>query len=420
MADRLRPRQLSEIVGQDHLLGIRAAFRQRIEAGHLPSLILWGPPGVGKTTLARLLAGAVDLEFVSISAIFSGVADLRKVFEAAEGRRQTGQGTLLFVDEIHRFNRAQQDSFLPVMEKGTITLVGATTENPSFALNAALLSRAQVVTLHRLDEAALEQLLQRAEKDIGAPLPLTPAARAQLLVAADGDGRFLLGMAEEIAGLSLDDVLDEMGLAEAIQRRMPVYDAKQDGHYNLASALQKSVRGSDVDAALYYTARMLEAGEDPLFVLRRLVVIASEDIGNADPAALSLAIAAKDAYQFLGDPEGHIAIGQLVSYLATAPKSNAAYRALKDAKRLAREGGSPMPPPHAVNAPSRLMKAQGYAKGYVYDHDTEEGHAGLDYFPEGLERRALYQPTDRGAERAIRERKAAYDRRRGTAAETKP
>jgi putative ATPase len=403
------------VIGQDHLLAERAPLARMVARGQLSSLVLWGPPGVGKTTIARLLADAVDLEFRQLSAIFSGVADLKRVFAEATARHATGRGTLLFVDEIHRFNRAQQDSFLPVMESGIITLIGATTENPSFALNAALLSRAQVLTLRRLDEAALEALAARAEAHLGAPLPLTPGARAALLQMADGDGRFLLGLIEELATLPHEgDTLDEAGLAEAVRRRVPVYDADREGHYNLASALQKSVRGSDPDAALYYAARMLEAGEDPRFVLRRLIVMASEDIGNADPRALPLAIAARDTYEFLGDPEGHIAIGQLVAYLASAPKSNAAYKAFKDAKRVARKTGSLMPPPHAVNAPTGLMKAEGYGAGYVYDHDTPDGFAGLDYFPEGLPRETFYRPTRRGAEKVISERLEWFAARRKT------
>lgn len=383
-----------------------------IDAGRLPSLIFWGPPGTGKTTLARLLADHVELDFVQISAIFSGVGELRKVFDAARARRQTGRGTLLFVDEIHRFNRTQQDSFLPVMEDGTITLVGATTENPSFELNAAVLSRAQVLTLNRLDTDALSKLLQRAEVELGKALPLTPDARAALMDMADGDGRFLIGMAEDLGARGGEVPLDIAALAEAIQRRMPVYDKAQEGHYNFASALQKSVRGSDTDAALYWTARMLEAGEDPLFILRRLTVMASEDIGNADPQALVLAHAARAAYEFLGDPEGHHAIGQLVTYLASAPKSNAAYSALKKARAAARQTGSLMPPKHSMNAPTKLMKQEGYSDGYVYDHDTPEGFAGLNYFPPEMPRQPFYEPKGRGAEKLIRERLEWYAARR--------
>ncbi len=413
MADRLRPQTLEEVVGQDHLLGPGGPLGRMVAQGRLSSLIFWGPPGVGKTTIARLLADRVDLDFVQISAIFTGVADLRKVFAAAEARRAAGRGTLLFVDEIHRFNRAQQDSFLPVMESGTVTLVGATTENPSFALNAALLSRAQVLTLHRLEEDALRQLATRAEAHLGRDLPLSDAAREALYTLADGDGRFFLGLIEEIASLPEGaPPLDEEGLSALVQRRMPLYDAAQDGHYNLASALQKSIRGSDTDAALYWTARMLEAGEDPRFILRRLTVVASEDVGNADPAALPLVIAARQAYEALGDPEGHHAIGQAVSYLASAPKSNAAYKALKLAKAAARDTGSLMPPSHALNAPTKLMKDEGYSEGYVYDHDTQDGFAGLDYFPDGMEREAFYTPAGRGAEKLIKERLAWFAARR--------
>ena len=413
LADRLRPSSLDDVVGQDHLLGEGAPLRRMLTTGRLSSLILWGPPGVGKTTIARLLAAESGLEFEQISAIFSGVADLRKVFERAKARRATGRGTLLFVDEIHRFNKAQQDGFLPHVESGLITLIGATTENPSFELNAALLSRAQVFTLNRLNDTALEALLKRAEAEQGRGLPLTEEARAALRAMADGDGRFVINLAEEIfaeprerAAIGPDD------LGAIVQRRAPVYDKAQESHYNLASALQKSIRGSDADAALYWAARMIVGGEDPRFVLRRLVVIASEDVGNADPQALPLAIAARDAYEFLGQPEGEIAIGQLVAYLATAPKSNRSHVAFKQAKAAARETGSLNPPKHAMNAPTKLMKSLGYADGYVYDHDTEDAFSGLDYFPPEMERRVFYAPSSRGFDREIAKRLDYWERKR--------
>ncbi|WP_410795919.1 replication-associated recombination protein A [Parvularcula sp. LCG005] len=413
LADRLRPATVGEVVGQDHLLAEGAPLSRMLAKRRLSSIIFWGPPGVGKTTLARLLADEVDLDFVQISAIFTGVADLRKVFAQAEGNRAAGRGTLLFVDEIHRFNRAQQDSFLPVMESGVITLVGATTENPSFALNAALLSRAQVLTLNRLDADSLGQLVGRAETYLDRPLPLTPTARTALLELADGDGRFLLGLAEELAALPEDTApLDEAALANVVQRRVPVYDANQDGHYNLISALHKAVRGSDTDAALYWFARMLEAGEDPRFLARRIIRMASEDIGLAAPDALAMTIAARDAYEQLGSPEGELALAQAVVYLASAPKSNGVYTAYKAARRAAKETGSLMPPRHAMNAPTKLMKAEGYSDGYVYDHDTPDGYAGLDYFPPGMERQNFYAPPARGAEKTIRDRLAWFAARR--------
>ena len=413
LADRLRPTSLDDVVGQDHLLGKGASLRRMLDARRLSSLILWGPPGVGKTTIARLLAKDANLEFEQISAIFSGVADLRKVFERAKGRRAAGKGTLLFVDEIHRFNKAQQDGFLPHVEAGVITLVGATTENPSFELNAALLSRAQVFTLNRLEDDALEKLLLRSEAEEGRPLPLTGEARDLLKRMADGDGRFVLNLAEELfAEPEGCEVIDEHKLGAIVQHRAPVYDKGQESHYNLASALQKSIRGSDVDAALYWAARMLVGGEDPRFILRRLVVIASEDVGNADPQALPLAIAARDAYEYLGQPEGEIAIGQLVAYLGTAPKSNRSHVAFKQAKAAARETGSLAPPPHAMNAPTKLMKSLGYSDGYVYDHDTQGGFAGLNYFPPTMERQTFYNPSEFGFDKEISKRLEYWERLR--------
>jgi putative ATPase len=410
LADRLRPRTLAEVVGQDHLVGPEGTLTRMLKGGRLQSMILWGPPGSGKTTIARLLAHEVKLEFEQLSAIFSGVQDLRKAFERARIRRETGKGTLLFIDEIHRFNRAQQDSFLPHMEDGTITLIGATTENPSFELNAALLSRAAVLVLNRLDETALEALVVRAESEQGRPLPLDVDARAALIGMADGDGRTILNLAEEIF-LALpvgSRAIGREALTRLVQRRAPLYDKSRDGHYNLISALHKSVRGSDPDASLYWLARMLAGGEDPLFLARRLVRMAIEDIGLADPQALVQAIAAKDTYDFLGSPEGELALAQATIYMATAPKSNAGYVAFGAAMRAARESGSLSPPKHILNAPTKLMAEQGYGAGYDYDHATEEGFSGQDYFPDEMERQQFYDPPERGFEREIRKRLAYW------------
>ena len=412
LADRLRPRALSEVIGQEHLTGDDGAIGRMVAAGRLSSMILWGPPGTGKTSIARLLAAAVGMRFISVSAVFSGVADLKKAFAEAETAAKMGQRTLLFVDEIHRFNRAQQDGFLPFVERGTVTLVGATTENPSFALNAALLSRAQVLILHRLDQAALDMLLARAE-ELEGPLPLTPAAREALVASADGDGRFLLNQAETLYAAAIPEPLDPAALGKFLQRRVAVYDKDRDGHYNLISALHKALRGSDPQASLYYMARMLTAGEEPLYVLRRLVRFASEDIGLADPQALVQCLAAKDAYQFLGSPEGELAIVQACLYLATAPKSNAAYMAQKSAWDSARTTGSLAPPAHILNAPTKLMKDIGYGKGYAYDHQADDGFSGADYWPEEMEPQFYYQPVERGFEREVRKRMDWWDKRRG-------
>jgi putative ATPase len=412
LADRLRPTNLGEVVGQDHLTGPEGAIGRMVAAGKLASMILWGPPGTGKTTIARLLADAVGLRFESISAVFSGVADLKRVFAGAKDAAKLGQRTLLFVDEIHRFNRAQQDGFLPYVEDGTITLVGATTENPSFELNAALLSRAQVLVLHRLDAAALQELLTRAEDVEERALPLTDDARTALIASADGDGRFLLNQAETLFSVSLTESLDPAALSALLHRRMPVYDKDREGHYNLISALHKSLRGSDPQAALYYLARMLVAGEEPLYVLRRLVRFASEDVGLADPQALIQCLAAKEAYDFLGSPEGELAIVQACLYLATAPKSNAAYAAQKAAWRSAKDTGSLMPPMNIVNAPTKLMKTLGYGKGYAYDPDTADGFSGANYWPDGLSPQEYYTPSPRGFEAKITERIAHWDRLR--------
>jgi putative ATPase len=407
LADQLRPTKLAEVVGQEHLVGGHGMLTRMLKSGRLPSLILWGPPGSGKTTVARLLADETKLEFEQMSAIFSGVQDLRKAFDRAKARREQGKGTLLFIDEIHRFNRAQQDSFLPHMEDGTITLVGATTENPSFELNGALLSRASVLVFNRLNEEAIEELLVRAERAEKRPLPLDADAREALIVMADGDGRAAINLADEVFAAAAPGTgpLNRSALSELVQRRAPLYDKSREGHYNLVSALHKSVRGSDPDAALYWLARMLDGGEDRLFLARRLVRMAIEDIGLADPQALVQALAAKDTFDFLGSPEGELALAQATIYLATAPKSNGAYVAYKAAMRAAKEHGSLSPPKHILNAPTKLMQSEGYGSGYAYDHDTEEAFSGQDYFPEEFAQRPqYYDPPDRGFEREIRKR----------------
>ncbi len=420
LADRLRPGRLADVLGQDHLLGPEGPIGRMVGGERVASILLWGPPGTGKTTIARLLAEQSGYHFEQLSAVFSGVADLRKVFDAARARRQTGTGTLLFVDEIHRFNRAQQDGFLPYVEDGTVVLVGATTENPSFEIIGALLSRLQVLVLNRLGADSLECLLERAEAAEGATLPLTAESRAALVAMADGDGRYLLNLAEELFAVTAKAPLDVAALTAAVQKRAPHYDKAQEGHYNLISALHKSLRGSDPDAALYWLARMLGGGEDPLYIVRRLVRFASEDIGLADPSALVQALAAKDAYHFVGSPEGELALVQCVVYLATAPKSNALYRAAGRAATAARETGSLMPPKHILNAPTELMAELGYGDGYEYDHDTEQGFSGQNYFPDGMERQTLYQPGERGFEREVKKRLDYWKRLREGAAKTEP
>lgn len=414
LADRLRPRSLGEVIGQSQVLGPDAPLTVMLQSGSLGSLIFWGPPGVGKTTIARLLADETDLHFVQISAIFSGVPELRKVFDAAKIRRQNGQGTLLFVDEIHRFNKAQQDGFLPHMEDGTILLVGATTENPWFELNAAVLSRSQVLVLERLPLADLERLAQRAEKELGRGLPLDGPARENLLEMADGDGRALLNLIEQVAAWKVEGKLDGKALSARLMRRAAQYDKGGDAHYNLISALHKSVRGSDPDAALYWLARMLEGGEDPRYLMRRITRMAVEDIGLADPQAQSVCLQSWETYERLGSPEGELAIAQALTYLALAPKSNAAYVAYKAARRAAKQTGSSPPPKHIMNAPTKMMKEQGYGAGYAYDHDAEDGFSGQNYFPDGMERPQFYQPVERGFERDLKKRVDYFEKLRAT------
>jgi len=414
LADRLRPQTLADVVGQEHLLGPEGPIGRMLAKKRLASMVLWGPPGVGKTTIARLLAEEAELAFDPVSAVFSGVKDLREAFERAKGRRVAGQGTLLFVDEIHRFNRAQQDGFLPFVEEGVVTLVGATTENPSFEINGALLSRCQVLVLKRLDDDAFDILIARAEEAEDRALNFEPAAREALKAMADGDGRYFLNLLEELFTLDTDEPLSVADLGRYLQKRAPAYDKNREEHYNLVSALHKSVRGSDPDAALYWLARMLAGGEDPMFLARRLVRMASEEIGMADPTALLVANAAKDAYHFLGSPEGELALAQAVLHLATAPKSNAAYVAYKSAMRAAQDTGSLMPPDHIMNAPTSMMKEMGRGAGYAYDHDAKDGFSGQNYFPDGMDRPKFYQPTERGREAAIGERLARFAELRKT------
>ena len=413
LADRMRPETLDEVAGQEHLLGEGMPLRKMIDSGKMFSFILWGPPGCGKTTLARILAGRSSLHFTALSAVFSGVADLRKAFDEAAKRRENGQGTLLFVDEIHRFNRAQQDGFLPYVENGTVVLVGATTENPSFELNSALLSRCKVFVLQPLKNDALEKLIQRSEKLMGRSLPVDQAGREKLLEFADGDGRYLINLLESIYALAGEnEIMGVEDVVRSLQQRAPIYDKDREGHYNLISALHKSLRGSDTDAALYWAARMIQGGEDPLYLLRRLTRFAAEDVGLADPMALQLAISAWDAYERLGSPEGELAIAQLIVFLGTAPKSNAVYKAWKSAVKTAKESGSLTPPAHILNAPTKLMKEIGYGANYQYDHDTPEGFSGQDYFPEKMGRRNFYKPVERGFEREIARRLAYWEKLR--------